>query len=55
MKLGRLDHHDSLQTYNKFWADRVLVGVLAGALNLNERDSESSQRILKYLHVVKCE
>ena len=30
-------------TYNKFWADRVLVGVLAGALNLHERGSESSK------------
>ena len=30
-------------TYNKFWADRVLVGVLAGALNLHERRFELSK------------
>ena len=48
MKLGGLDHNN-LQTYNKFWADGVLVGVLAGALNLNERGSDF---LLKNLHVV---
>ena len=36
----------NVQTYDKFWADRVLVRVLAGALNLNEGGSKSGQEFL---------